>query len=250
MMRTGLRLNKALARAGVCSRRGADLLIFAGRVKVNDQVVLEPGTRVDPDKDRLQVEGRPVDLREAQKQEPVYVLVNKPVHMVTTLHDPQGRSRITDLLPQHLEKIRLFPVGRLDYFSQGLLLLTNDGDLAYRLMHPSGKLPKVYRVRLRGDLSKEKIRAMRQGMVLREGRRLAPAGVQVRERKGDLAVVDLTLVQGINRQIRRMCRDLDLTVLSLTRVRQGPLVLGDMPPGQWRLLTPREIQALKQSVGL
>ncbi len=245
-MSRDLRLNKALARAGVCSRRKADELVFSGRVKVDEKVVCEPGARVDPEKDRVSVDGRPVKIETEQEREFVHVMVNKPVQVMTTTSDPRGRAKVTDLLPDSLNRLRLFPAGRLDYFSQGLLILTNDGDLAHSLTHPSRKIPKVYRIKMRGELGKKKLQTMRRGMVLREGEKLAPVEVKILQQTGDSTLAEMTLVQGVNRQIRRMCRDLDLVVLSLVRIRQGPLALGELKPGEWRYLEPRELSLLKK----
>ncbi|EFI34939.1 RNA-binding S4 domain protein [Desulfonatronospira thiodismutans ASO3-1] len=241
-----MRLNKALARAGICSRRRADGLVFSGRVKVNDEVVREPGIRVDPEKDSIIVDGRPVKIETEQERELVHVMLNKPVQVVTTTSDPGGRAKVTDLLPDRLRRMRLFPVGRLDYFSRGLLILTNDGDLAHSLTHPSRKIPKVYRVKMRGDLSKKKLQIMRRGMVLSEGEKLAPVEVKILQQTRDSVLAEMTLVQGINRQIRRMCRDLDMVVLSLVRIRQGPLALGELKPGEWRYLEPGEVSQLRK----
>ncbi len=245
-----LRLNKVLARSGVCSRRKADQLIQSGRVTLNEQVVRKPGIKVDPEKDRLQVNGRAIRLDLLDNRELVYVMLNKPVQVVTTMHDPQGRPKVADLLPENLKKLRLFPVGRLDYFSQGLLILTNDGDLAHRLTHPSTNISKVYLVEVRGSLTRNKIRLMRRGMVLKEGERLAPVKVEVIKSLNDHASLQMTLTQGLNRQIRRMCRDLDLTVLTLIRIRQGPVSLEGLKPGQWRMLKSSETGALRKSAGL
>ncbi|WP_291322686.1 pseudouridine synthase [Desulfonatronospira sp.] len=244
-MSRDLRLNKALARAGICSRRDADGLIFSGRVKINDEVVMKPGTRVDPARDRLSLDGRLLSLDTEIERSPVYVMLNKPVQVVTTMQDPGGRTSVTDLLPAALNKLRLFPVGRLDYFSQGLLILTNDGDLAHSLTHPSKKIPKVYKVRLRGDLTRGKLHYMRRGMVLQEGVNLAPVEVKILQKKNDTVLAKMTLIQGVNRQIRRMCRDLDLVILSLVRISQGPLSLGKLKSGEWRYLKPREVRMLQ-----
>ncbi|WP_291318505.1 pseudouridine synthase [Desulfonatronospira sp.] len=245
-MSPNLRLNKALARAGVCSRRKADDLVFSGRVKVNEEVAQEPGSRVDPERDKISVDDRPVRLLPDEERRLAYVMMNKPVQVVTTMSDPGGRVKVTDLLPDSLRYLRLFPVGRLDYFSQGLLILTNDGDLAHRLTHPSRKTPKVYRVKMRGELSKKKLQVMRQGMELSEGEKLAPVEVKILQQTRNSILAEMTLVQGINRQIRRMCRDLDLVVLSLVRIRQGSLALGDLKPGEWRYLEPGEVSSLKK----
>lgn len=246
-----MRLNKALAAAGVCSRRRADELVFAGKVTVNGQVAQSPGLQVEAG-DQLVVDGQPV----AQAQDGAfrYVLLHKPVEVVTTAADPQGRRTVLELLPAELTAgHRLFPVGRLDYFSEGLLLLTDDGDLAHRLMHPSHHLEKVYHVLVRGAVDDAALEPMRQGMTLAEGEQLAPVRARVVPRLGrddGKTLLELTLVQGLNRQVRRMCRDLGLTVLRLTRTREGPLQLGTLPRGQARVLEPAEVGALRAAVGL
>jgi 23S rRNA pseudouridine2605 synthase len=244
-----LRVNKALARAGVCSRRGADELVSRGRVKVNG-FPAEPGMKIDPEKDIVEVDGRRIDPPSPAAGEHLYLALNKPVRVVTTADDPEGRRTVLDLLPDKYARSRVFPVGRLDYFSEGLLVLTNDGDLAHRLMHPRWHLEKVYEVMIRGDVSDKALEAMRNGMELAEGERLAPAEIHARPAGPNRTRLAMTLIQGVNRQIRRMCRDLDLTILKLTRVRQGPVELGSLAPGQMRELSKSEAAALRKAVGL
>ncbi len=245
----GLRLNKALALAGVASRRGADELILAGRVAVNGLPTVKPGTRVDVQRDRISVDGAAVTLPGSSgSPEFTYLLLHKPVQVVSTVKDPQGRSTVLDLVPARYKDKRLFPVGRLDYFSEGLLLLTDDGELTLRLTHPRYHLPKVYHVRVKEHPSARVLDAIRRGMTLVEGEKLAP--MDVRMLPGFDPVMEVTLHQGINRQIRRMCRDLGLTILSLRRVRSGPIDLGDLPKGKTRDLTAEETVALRNAVGL
>ncbi len=245
---SGVRLNKALADAGVCSRRKADELIFSGAVGLNGEVITEPGRRIDPARDRLTVHDREVRPPLPDERCFTYVLLNKPVRVVTTAADPEGRTTVLDLLPENLKNSRLFPVGRLDYFSEGLLLITDDGALAHRLTHPRHHLPKVYEVRLRELPTEEHLERMRRGMTLSDGERLAPMQARLRSRKPSL--LEITLCQGVNRQIRRLCRDLDLTILRLRRVSLGPLLLGDLPEGRCRMLSPEEARALKAAAGL
>jgi len=243
-----IRLNKALAFAGVCSRRKADELITAGAVCVNGIVADELGQRIDPVADAITVHGKPVVLSsDGMAGQFTYVMLHKPIQVVSTASDPEGRPAVLDFLPEELRKsTRLYPVGRLDYFSEGLLLLTDDGELTNRLTHPRYQLPKRYQVRVREHIESRMLDIMREGMTLREGERLAPVEVAVQE---DSTLL-LTLRQGINRQIRRMCRDLGLTILSLRRISLGPLSLGDLAKGGCRLLLPDEVAALKKSVGL
>lgn len=246
----GTRLNKALAAAGVCSRRQADVLIERGEVRVNGRVVTELGLRVDPALDRIEVSGRTLPQADSRTAGHTYVLMHKPVSVVTTVSDPQQRTTVIDLLPRELKGRRLFPVGRLDFFSEGLLLLTDDGELTNRLTHPRWHLPKVYHVHVRGVVSPETFRIMESGMTLAEGERLAPVRVRQIGHDERSIILEMTLHQGLNRQIRRMCRDLGLTVLKLVRVQQGPIALEDLPVGSCRPLSAVEISALKKAVGL
>ena len=244
-----MRLNKALAQAGVCSRRAADALIASGRVTVNGLQPEGMGMAVDPVDDDIRLDGTPVLAQNLDA--PLYYLLNKPPSVVTTASDPEGRQTVMDLMGAAGKRGRLFPVGRLDFFSEGLLLLTTDGDLANRLMHPSWHLPKVYEVTVRGMPTAQALAAMQAGMTLAEGERLAPIPVRVAGKAGeDGIVLEMKLIQGINRQIRRMCRDLGLTILRLVRVSQGPIHLGDVPRGKYRPLTSQEVVELKAAVGL
>jgi 23S rRNA pseudouridine2605 synthase len=247
-----VRLNKALAAAGICSRRGGDELIKAGAVRVNGEVVESPGLTVDPAADVVEVHGKRVRILSPEDRPHRYILLHKPPQTMTTRHDPQGRTTVLDLLPAEAKSERLFPVGRLDYYSEGLLLLTTDGELTHRLTHPSHHLPKRYEVRVRGRVTEDKLNTMRQGMRLSDGEKLAP--VEVRTAHVDHAhkstTLEMVLIQGVNRQIRRMCKDLKLTVLSLKRVGQGSLQLGGLKRGQWRDLTAEEVRSLREEVGL
>lgn len=255
--RTGqaIRLNKALAQAGLCSRRAADELILDGAVMVNGTVADSPGIRVDPAADSIQVHGRAIPLAPVLSSDHLYLAMHKPPGIVTTAHDPQGRETVLDLLGPKIRQRRPFPVGRLDLVSEGLLLLTTDGELALRMTHPRWEHPKVYHVRVRGRITPEKLATMRGGMRLAEGDQLAPVQVRIIEsrspRTPDNAVtLEMTLRQGVNRQIRRMCRDLRLHILRLLRVSQGPIRLGDLPPGASRALSNRELLALRASLDL
>jgi 23S rRNA pseudouridine2605 synthase len=243
-----VRLNKFLADAGIASRRGADALIQSGRVCVNGLIQREPGTKVVPGQDAVLCNGAPVSA--GQDIPAAYIMLHKPVHTVTTAHDPQGRKTVIDLLPESLRKQRLFPVGRLDYMSEGLLLLTNDGEVTLRLTHPSYEHPKKYEVLVREAVTEKMLRGIRQGMPLREGEQLAPVEVDAIPTASGATLLRMTLRQGVNRQIRRMCRDLDLTILRLRRVELGPLLLGTLEPGKWRVLSADETTALKSSLGL
>ncbi|MCH5277790.1 MAG: rRNA pseudouridine synthase [Desulfovibrionaceae bacterium] len=255
-----MRLNKALADAGLCSRRKADALVFSGVVRVNGRQADSPGLRVRPGRDRIEVNGRPVSPRPAPDglSDRCWLMLHKPAGVVATARDPEGRRTVLDLVPPPWKERRLYPVGRLDFFSEGLLLITDDGQLAHRLSHPRWHLPRVYEVRVRPEPGAvawpRALEIMRGGMALAEGERLAPVDVDVvaeaRSGRGAGVLLKLTLRQGLNRQIRRMCRDLGLTVLRLRRVAQGPLHLGDLPAGRVRPLREDEVAALRKAVGL
>lgn len=241
----GVRLNKTIAQAGYCSRRKADELIFSGRVLVNGQVEQNPARHVLRD-DVVLVDGRVLSAAQGFR----YLILHKPVQTVCTVSDPQGRATVMDCLPPALRELRLYPVGRLDYFSEGLLLLTNDGELAQRLTHPRHHQPKQYDVLVRGAVDAAALALMRRGMRLAEGEYLLPVEVEKRETQAGDSLLRMVLRQGVNRQIRRMCRDLGLTILRLQRIGQGPLTLGNLKPGTARELTDGEVAALKKSVAL
>jgi 23S rRNA pseudouridine2605 synthase len=245
-----VRLNKVLAGAGVCSRRGADELILQGAVRVNGETISTPGVKVVPGKDRIEVRGVPIQTVEPETRTHEYIVLFKPVGVVTTASDPRGRRTVLDLLPKEVRALRPFPAGRLDYNSEGLLLLTTDGEVVYRLTHPKWHLEKVYHVVVRGVVPQEALDAMQRGMRLSEGETLAPVGVSVFKVKDERTTLEMVLIQGVNRQIRRMCRDLGLEVFWLRRVRQGPLELGDLEPGGWRNLSQSEAVDLRKAVGL
>ncbi|MCL1889984.1 MAG: rRNA pseudouridine synthase [Desulfovibrionaceae bacterium] len=252
MSDSGIRINKALTGAGWCSRRKADEWIAAGLVLVNGQKTV-PGQRLRPG-DLLRAGDRELRVGEdglpAVPGGPLYLMLHKPAGVVSTLADPQGRETVLQLLPGEYAGRRVFPVGRLDFFSEGLLLLTDDGELTRRLTHPSFHLPKYYELLVREGAGDEELARMRSGMTLAEGETLAPVEVERLGRKARGELLRLTLRQGVNRQIRRMCRDLGLTVLRLRRVGQGPLSLGSLSAGGCRPLKEAEVLALKQAVGL
>lgn len=235
-----MRLQKFLAGAGVASRRHAEELILAGRVLVNNEVADTLPAFVDPQRDEVRVNG--VVVRPQAQQ---YWAVHKPKGVVTTLRDPQGRPRIVDLLPAL--DARLYPVGRLDVDSTGLVLMSNDGELARRITHPSYGLPKVYEVEVRGEAPADLPQQLRKGVWLSEGKaRVLDAHVLHRSRQR--SALEITLSEGRNRQIRRMLAQLGYKVKSLKRTRIGPLALGKLPPGAVRALTAREVQALRAAV--
>jgi len=243
-----VRLNKFIAQCGEASRRGADDLVFAGKVSVNGTVADSPGIKVDPAKDKITVNGKRIGMPAGSGD--VTILMHKPVEIVTTAKDPQGRTTVLDLLPRDIQALRPFPVGRLDFYSEGLLLLTTDGDLCYRLTHPKYHLPKVYTVTVRGMVPDAVIKKMRDGMTLEDGEKLAPVQITVRKPIAGNHTLEMTLIQGVNRQIRRMCQENDLTILKLRRIKQGPISLGTLKRGEWRELTGDELTALKKAVKL
>ncbi len=232
-----MRLQKALADAGVASRRHAELLIEAGRVAVNGQIVREMGVQVDPARDEIRVDGRPVRAA----REFTYLLLHKPSNFLTTVSDPHGRPTIMQLVPRDK---RLFPVGRLDLESEGLVLLTDDGELANRLMHPRYEHEKEYRVLAEGRVPNEAIEKLRAGVELDDGR-TAPARVQLVEHVSGDTWLDIVLREGRKRQLRRMLERVGHPVKRLIRVRIGPLHLGDLPAGQWRALSAAELRQLR-----
>jgi pseudouridine synthase len=245
----GERLQKFLAHAGVASRRHAEELIASGAVMVNGRVVRELGTRIDPEADEIQVRGKVVRQQEAA---PLYVLMNKPADTVTTARDPQHRRTVLDLLPTVWRARRIYPVGRLDRGTEGLLLLTDDGELALRLTHPRYALPKEYHALVLGHPSREALRQLERGMLLPgETRPTAPARARLLNRfEGQNTWISLEIHEGRKRQVRRMLEEIGHPTLRLQRVRLGPLVLGNLAPGASRLLTDDEVAALREAVGL
>lgn len=237
------RLQKFLARAGIASRRQAEDYIRQGLIQVNGQVVSEMGQKIDPDKDVVSYKGKEV----AVKQELLYILLNKPLNVVTTLKDPQGRKKVTDLL-QGI-KTRIYPVGRLDYNTEGLLLLTNDGELAYRLTHPKYKVKKTYRVKVQGILSQASVEILRQGVTLDDGPTM-PAEVRVISRGRDVTSLEISIHEGRNRQVRRMCEAVGHSVTALKRISFGALELKELKPGEFRFLEEKEITDLKRACRL
>ena len=234
----GIRLNKYLAQAGVASRRYADELIARGKVRVNGKTVRELGTIVSIG-DKVDVSGTPVAVRD----EPTYLVVHKPVGVMTTMRDPQGRRTIVELVPKKLP--RIVPVGRLDYDTAGVLLMTNDGDLANRLLHPRFGVDKTYRATIAGRLSAEDVKHLHDGVTLDEYK-ASGAKVRVVAVRGNASVVDITIHEGRNRQVRDMFEALGHPVQTLVRLRFGPVSLGDLPVGHTRALTPKELAALRR----
>lgn len=233
------RLQKILSYAGVASRRQAEKMILEGRVMVNGSVITELGSKADLERDHIKVDGK---LLRAPKRM-VYLALNKPDSTVTTVSDPQGRTTVMDLL--HGVKERVYPIGRLDYHSEGLLLLTNDGEVANRVMAAATHLPKTYLVKVKGSLTGEQEIQFREGVPLM-GRRTLPAGLKM-IKPADNPWYEVRLYEGRNNQIRLMFKHFGHLVEKLRRVRIGPIDLGPLKPGQFRHLTPEEVDRLKRA---
>ena len=239
-----LRLQRFLAQAGVASRRKAEELITAGRVKINGRVASELGVKVDPARDKVAVDDKRV-IAEPH----AYVVLCKPRGYVTTVSDPEGRPTVMSLVKRERgEAHRLYPVGRLDFYTDGVLLLTNDGDLANALMHPRGAVPKVYHAKLRGVVPEEALERLRAGVELDDGERTRPAEVMrvLQTEEGSHTWLQITIRQGLNRQIHRMGDAIGHAVLKLSRVAYGPITSEGLRPGEWRDLEPAEIDALRK----
>lgn len=233
-----MRLHKFLSRAGVASRRASERLIAEGRVRVDGEVVTLQGTRVDPDRSVVEVDGARVSIPAME-----WVLLHKPVLTVSTRSDPRGRRTVYDLLaPEHEG---LFHVGRLDVMSEGVLLFTNDGDLARDLLHPSRATPRRYEVLVEPPVPPDLARRLEAGVELDDGPARAEAVEVRRTRDGTRLIVGMTLREGRNREIRRIFRALGVHIRRLRRVSFGPIELGSLPNGAWRRLDPDEIEALR-----
>ncbi|WP_042355224.1 23S rRNA pseudouridine(2605) synthase RluB [Bacillus rubiinfantis] len=232
------RLQKVIARAGIASRRKAEELITSGKVKVNGEIVTELGVKVTPS-DRVEV-----DEIQIERESPVYYLLYKPRGVISSVSDDKGRKVVTDFFTALKE--RIYPIGRLDYDTSGLLLLTNDGEFANLLMHPSNEIEKVYVAKIKGIPLKENLKKLEKGIRLEDGK-TAPAKIKVLsvERKKQTAIVELTIHEGRNRQVRRMFAAIGHDVLKLKRERYGFLTLAGLRPGDARELTPHEVKQLR-----
>lgn len=238
------RLQKILAAAGVASRREAEKIITAGRVRVNGKVITELGSKFDPDKVRIAVDGKPI-----KAETKAYYLFYKPRGVVTTMSDPQNRRSIADFVQDLPE--RVFPVGRLDYNTEGLLLLTNDGALAQALMHPSHEVNKTYLAKVPGIVPDDKLDMLRVGVKLEDGL-TAPAVVNLRtyDHEHNFTLFDITIHEGRNRQVRRMCDAIGFPVRELKRIKLGTLTLSNLSRGKFRELSDSELAALKKAAKL
>jgi len=236
------RLQKIIARAGLASRRGAETLITAGRVRVNGKVQTELGSKADPRRDKIEVDGKLV-----QAEDLVYILLHKPRGCVSTADDPEGRDTVLDFVRGI--PARLYPVGRLDYATSGVLLLTNDGDFAQGLLHPRQKVPKTYVVKLDDEISDNDLEPWRKGVPLDDGPTL-PADVQLIRHEGGKSWIRVTITEGRNQQIRRMAAATGFIVMRLARVSFAGIDHEDLKPGQWRPLTVDELRKLKKTYGI
>ncbi len=235
------RLQKFLAHTGIASRRACEKLIAEGQVKVNGKTVREMGIKINPEIDIVEVGGKVVKDR----AEKIYILLHKPKGYVTTMRDPQGRPKVTDLLKGL--KTRVYPVGRLDFDTTGLLLLTNDGELTYALTHPKHQVGKTYVALVKGVPDQDKLKRFSKGLRLADGP-TAPAKVKLLKKQGNNSQLEVTIHEGRNRQIRRMCETIGHPVLELKRVSMGFLNLEGLEPGQYRLLTKSEVKRLKEKI--
>lgn len=251
-----VRLQKILAQAGVASRRAAEQLIVDGRVRINGQVARVLGTRADPTRSKIEVEGR----GEVTAEPLAYALLHKPPFVISTVDDPEGRDTVLDVLqrtraegPRQFEGElpRLFPVGRLDFDAEGFILLTNDGPLTHALLHPKRHVPKTYTVKVRGRPRPEAIVALREGVNVYDepgapGFRSAPAEARVVRESPANTWIELTLFEGRSHQVKRMCAAIGHACLRLVRTEFGGLELGSLPTGAWRFLRPTEVHTLQQ----
>lgn len=233
-----IRLQKALSESGLLSRRKAASVISEGKVKVNGKTIYQKGFKIDPEKDTIELEGKIISIQIPK----VYFLLNKPQGVICTLKDNLGRKKITDLLPKFPFKI--FPVGRLDYNSEGLIVITNDGELANILIHPSYKIIKTYRVKIQGNLSHEKIIAIKNGIEI-DGRKVIPKSLRILKATKNMWI-EISLPEGRKHIIKRLLKKIGYPVMRLKRIQIGPLAAPELKPGQFRQLYPKELNILKQ----
>ncbi|WP_432409505.1 pseudouridine synthase [Wukongibacter sp. M2B1] len=233
-----MRLQKYIALAGVSSRRKAEELIRTGKVKVNGKIVTEMGIKVDPEADKVSVMNKEIHILADKK----YILLNKPVGYVTTLSDEFDRPKVIDLLKEVKE--RVYPVGRLDYNTSGLLLLTNDGDLTHKITHPSSHIYKTYVCKIKGRITKKEMETFRSGVDI-GGYVTAPAKIELLKENNDNSLVKVTIYEGKNRQIRRMMEALDHPVITLKRISIGKIDMDNLQIGKWRHLTNKEVEYLR-----
>jgi len=233
-----MRLHKYLALCGVASRRAAEKLVAAGRVTVNEHVVSNVRRGVDPETDDIRVDGNRVE-----PEKKVYIMLNKPTDYLTTMNDPHGRRTVSELVAEIPQ--RVFPVGRLDMDTHGLLLMTNDGELTYHLTHPKFEVSKTYHAVVEGIVSEDALDKLRSGVQLTDGV-TSPAQVRLLSHHGNQSTIEIIIAEGKKRQVRRMCTEVGHEVVELKRVAMAGLALDDLPPGTWRYLSAEEISRLRQ----
>ncbi len=233
-----MRLQKYMALSGVASRRKSEEMIKNGQVKVNNITITELGTIIDPDKDKVIVDDKSIKI-ESKK---VYIMLNKPVGYVSTLRDEKDRRIVTDLIEGVPE--RIYPIGRLDADTTGLILLSNDGDLAFKLTHPSKKIPKKYIAIVEGTPNKKELEQIRNGILI-DGRKTAPANVKVSKKFDEDSILEIEIHEGRNRQVKKMCQAINHPVKKLKRVSIGEIELGGLNIGNWRYLNDEELDYLK-----
>ena len=234
-----IRIQKFFTDCGVLSRRAAEEEIKAGHVRINGEIA-QIGQKIDPEHDQVTYRGKPVTMETHPRN--VYIMLNKPRGYVTTMHDEQGRPCVTALIKDI--PVRVYPIGRLDMDSEGLLLMTNDGELANKLTHPRHEIPKIYHVKIAGTVTQDQLKALGKPMNI-DGYVIQPVDVKLISIQQDHCVLRMTLYEGRNRQIRKMCQTQKLSILTLRRIAIGDLELGNLAPGQWRYLTQSQIQYLK-----
>jgi 23S rRNA pseudouridine2605 synthase len=235
-----VRLQKFIAAAGLASRRAAEKMVAEGRIKVNGVTITTAGFTIDPQTDRIELDNRPIQAKTLKQ----YILFYKPKNMLTTVSDPFGRRTVMEMMPRQ----DIYPVGRLDQDTEGLLLLTDDGDLAFRLTHPRFKVEKKYRAYIKGIPGEEKLNLLRQGIALEE-ETISPAGIKLLEQHGGNSVLLLTIHEGKKRQVKRMCSAIGHPVISLKRVGFAFLTLKGLKPGEYRSLTAEEVNKLYRLTG-
>jgi 23S rRNA pseudouridine2605 synthase len=231
------RLQKVLAKAGIASRRKAEELIREGKVRVDGKVVTEMGTQVDPDAQDIECDG----IHVATQERKIYILLHKPTGFLSTVHDPRGRPIVTDLLANVKE--RVYPVGRLDLDTEGALLLSNDGELAQKILHPSHEVNKTYVAKVKGKPNRKKLAALSRGITL-EGRKTWPANIEVLHTDAQASTIKIIIHEGRKRQVRKMFEAVGHPVLQLKRTAYGQLKLGDLRPGKYRFLSPEDIKRI------
>lgn len=234
------RLQKYLANQGIASRRKAEEYIMQGKVKVNGKVVLELGTKVNPKKDKIEFEGKEIKLNERK----TYVLLNKPIDYVTTVKDQFNRNTVVDLVKNAGNN--LLPVGRLDMYTSGALILTNDGDFIYHVTHPKHEIEKTYTVTVKGKVSKEEVESLSKGVIIDENYLTKRAKVRILkiDNEKNISRLEITIHEGKNRQIRKMCEAIGKKVIALHRSKIGNIDVKDLKIGKWRYLTKKEIESL------